>query len=152
MNEISGPNAGWRTPTAMLGLLVLSSLILCGFWEGINHMVDIWNNSEKYGYGFFIPVISAYLIWQRRNILASRVQAILAGCSALILIGFFLPGSDSHNLYPGQYALVLCLLAVAYALMGWNAFKCGLRGRCCCCFSWCRCRRSSTTICPESCS
>ena len=126
MNEISSPNTGWRTPTAMLGLLVLSSLILVfGFWEGINHMVDIWSSSEEYGYGFFIPVISAYLIWQRRNILAQQEFKPSWLGVALILIGgaFFFLGQIATTFTLVQYALVLCLLAVAYALMGWNAFK-----------------------------
>ncbi|MCB1880971.1 MAG: VPLPA-CTERM-specific exosortase XrtD [Chromatiaceae bacterium] len=126
MNEVSTANIGWRTPTIMLGLLVVSSLILLfGFWEGINHMVDIWINSEEYGYGFFIPVISAYLIWQRRNILAQvEFRPSWLGVFVILVGGtFFFLGQIATTFTLVQYALVLCLLAVAYALMGWHAFK-----------------------------
>jgi len=61
MNNIGSPHIGWRTPAIMLGMLLVSSLILVfGFWDGIVSMVGIWNSSEEYGYGFFIPFISAY--------------------------------------------------------------------------------------------
>ncbi|MCB1752641.1 MAG: VPLPA-CTERM-specific exosortase XrtD [Gammaproteobacteria bacterium] len=117
---------GWRTPAAMLGLLLISSLILIfGFWEGIVSMVGIWSNSEEYGYGFFIPVISAYLIWQRRNVLAQQAFRPSWLGVALILIGgaFFFLGQIATTFTLVQYALILCLLAAAYALMGWSAFK-----------------------------
>ena len=126
MNEVSTENIGWRTSSMMLGLLVVASLALVfGFWEGINHMVDIWSTSEEYGYGFFIPFISAYLIWQRRNILAQiEFEPSWLGVIVILVGGaFFFLGQIATTFTLVQYALVLCLLAVAYALMGWNAFK-----------------------------
>jgi len=126
MNEVTTENIGWRTPSVMLGLLAAASVVLVfGFWEGIVHMVDIWSTSEEYGYGFFIPVISAYLIWQRRNILAQiEFEPSWLGVIVILVGGalFFL-GQIATTFTLVQYALVLCLLAVAYALMGWNAFK-----------------------------
>jgi len=126
MNKIGSPHIGWRTPAIMLGMLLVSSLILVfGFWDGIVSMVGIWNSSEEYGYGFFIPFISAYLIWQRRNVLAQQEFRPSWLGVAVILIGgaFFFLGQIATTFTLVQYALVLCLLAVAYALMGWNAFK-----------------------------
>ena len=126
MTDFKAENTGWHTPPLMAGLLLLSSLILAfAFWEGINHMVGIWSRSEEYGYGFFIPPISAYLIWQRRNLLARQdFSPSWLGVAAILLGGalFFL-GQIATTFTLVQYALVFCLLATAFALMGWQAFK-----------------------------
>lgn len=44
-------------------------VLLLGFIysKGIAYMVRMWVVDENYGHGFFVPLISLYLIWQRRE-------------------------------------------------------------------------------------
>ncbi|MEW8339525.1 MAG: archaeosortase/exosortase family protein, partial [Candidatus Thiodiazotropha taylori] len=59
-------NINLRVSNTILVLLLTVSLLLYGFWQGIVDMLKIWSNKEEYGYAYFLPIISAYLIWQRR--------------------------------------------------------------------------------------
>lgn len=54
---------GTVVPAVLLGLI---------YGEGIAYMVRLWAVDENYGHGFFVPLISLYLIWQRRGALRER--------------------------------------------------------------------------------
>ncbi|MCP3870219.1 MAG: VPLPA-CTERM-specific exosortase XrtD [Gammaproteobacteria bacterium] len=116
----------WRIPLqSWVMLAIVSGLLLFGFWEGLGDMLHRWNTREEYGYGYFIPVITAFLIWQRRNLLAQiEFRPSWLGVVVILIAGvFFFLGQIATTFTLVQYAFVLCLLGVAYALMGWNSFK-----------------------------
>lgn len=50
-------------PVLLLGLI---------YSNGIAYMVHKWVVDENYGHGFFVPLISLYLIWQRREEIQKR--------------------------------------------------------------------------------
>ncbi len=60
----------WKEPLAlwaiMLGVLLLLTLI---YFDGLERMVYKWSNSEEYGYGFLVPLIAIFLVWQKKNVL-----------------------------------------------------------------------------------
>ena len=53
-------NVGW-----VLGLLVLAYLPI------LTRMVQQWSTDDDMGHGFFVPAISAYIAWQRKDELLS---------------------------------------------------------------------------------
>src|SRR3990172_5530301 len=63
-------------PTGWLGSLqhgsfgwaaVLSLAFLFAFGQTFTVMAHQWSSESMYSYGFLIPVISAYMIWMRRD-------------------------------------------------------------------------------------
>jgi len=80
-----GVRWGWRRPWvwALVTALLLGAL----YYDGLAYLVHKWIVDENYGHGFFVPVISGYLIWQRRDRLRAMslqgswwgVPVILAG-------------------------------------------------------------------------
>ena len=46
--------------------LVIGGLILA-FWESASKLVHIWMNREEYSHGFFIPLITLYLLWLQKD-------------------------------------------------------------------------------------
>ncbi len=117
---------GWTIPPMLWGLLVVSAFLLVyGFWDGINDMVHRWNSKEEYGYAYFLPLISAYLIWQRRDrLLVVGFKPSWLGVAVILFAGFlFFMGQIATTFTLVQYALVLCVVGLALAFMGWNAFK-----------------------------
>lgn len=46
-------------------------LVLC-YGPVLMRLVDQWNNDEDMGHGFFVPVIAAYIAWQKRDQLVGR--------------------------------------------------------------------------------
>ena len=76
-------------------VIVGVSAVLAGyaFLETIQDMIYRWDTKEEYGYGYLIPVISIFLIWQRKNQLAEmEFHPSLAGLLLVVLGGviFFL--------------------------------------------------------------
>ena len=84
----------WRNDTS-IWVYIAVAVVLVGFayQTPIQDMVRIWNTSEEYGYGYLIPVISLFLIWQQKNQLAEMefhpsvmgLLLIVAGRAALFL-------------------------------------------------------------------
>lgn len=44
-----------------------TALILGVYFLTIRHLVGVWLNDEDMGHGFFVPLVSGYIIWQRRD-------------------------------------------------------------------------------------
>ena len=67
-----------------------AAALIAAFFPGLEFMVSNWEQVEEYSYGYFIPAISAFLIWQRSDRLR---QAELRGSwsgLALVLAGLAL--------------------------------------------------------------
>ncbi|MEM8988001.1 MAG: exosortase A [Pseudomonadota bacterium] len=74
-----------------LGCAVLTLIL---FRDTYASMISTWRHTTTYNHGFFVPIISLYLIWQRRNITAALPPEVFApaligviGAGALWLVG-----------------------------------------------------------------
>ena len=92
--------SGWLA----LGFVALVAIGLLGlvFDGGIANLIHRWTVEEQYQHGFLIPIVSAYLLWQRRDaiqhaavapswtgwllVLIAMLCAVLGELSALFLL------------------------------------------------------------------
>lgn len=118
--------SAWRTPplhwiliAAGLGLAVASA------FEALAEMVRRWDTSEEYGYGYMIPVITLFLIWQRKDKLeALPFTGSWAGIGLLVIgVLITLVGQLSTLHSITQYGFVIAVIGAVYALLGWDAFR-----------------------------
>jgi len=120
------PTVIWSYPIRFW-VLIAGCFLLVGvaFQDTITNMVTIWNSSEEYGYGFLIPVISAFLIWQRKSRLAEIEFRPSPWGLVVILVGgiFYFLGAVSTTHTLSQYGLILTIIGTALWLMGWRAFR-----------------------------
>ncbi|MET0062181.1 MAG: VPLPA-CTERM-specific exosortase XrtD [Candidatus Thiodiazotropha endolucinida] len=109
----------WR----LLGISAI--LLVYVFWNGITDMLDRWESKEEYGYAYFLPFITVYLIWQRRDrMVAAEYSPSWLGVVVILVASFlFFLGEIATTFTLVQYALVLTVIGLAYALLGWQAFK-----------------------------
>ena len=122
----SAPNFVWKSP-ATFWILVGVATLLIGFayLDTIQDMMYRWDTKEEYGYGYIIPFITLFLIWQRKDQLAvtefnpSAMGLILVVLGGLLL--FLGSLATTHTL--SQYGLVLVIMGVALTMLGWKAFK-----------------------------
>jgi exosortase D (VPLPA-CTERM-specific) len=99
-------------------------LLLLVFRSSLEELFVTWSNVEEYSHGFFIPVISFYLIWIRRAELAltSRFKESIPGLvvMAVGLLVFLLGGLSAIRTLE-QYSFLITLaglFAAAFGLRG----------------------------------
>jgi len=116
----------WSYTPQVLGLLAIGFLLIIpAFWGGISELVVRWDKQEEYSHGYLIPLVSAYLIWQRRDFLKTLEFKPTWFPVILVAIGILISaiGEITAIYVLIHFSLILIILAMAWALMGWNAFK-----------------------------
>ncbi|MES9827635.1 MAG: VPLPA-CTERM-specific exosortase XrtD [Candidatus Thiodiazotropha sp.] len=119
-------STGWRNSPLIWGMISVSAILLVySFWDGITVMLNLWGNMEEYGYAYFLPFIAAYLIWQRRyRLVKTEFQPSWLGVIVVLVAGFlFLMGMIATTFTLVQYALIITVIGLTFALLGWQAFK-----------------------------
>ncbi len=116
----------WHYTYPAIALLTVGLLLLIPtFWEGISQLVTRWDKQEEYGHGYMIPLVAAYLIWQRRNLLKTLEFKPSWAPVGLVALGLFVSiiGEISALYILIHFSLILIIMAMAWSFMGWNAFK-----------------------------
>ena len=110
---------GW-----LLGAVAAACLATV-FSSGLILMVKWWIGHDEYSYGWFVPPIAAFLVWQRRaELQALRFTGAWAGVAMVALalaIGVLGELSALYTLI--QYAFLLALAGAVLSLTGWRAFR-----------------------------
>src|SRR5262249_40367340 len=95
------------------------------FSSGLILMVEWWIAREEYSYGWFIPPIAAFLVWQRRDALrALRFTGSWTGVAlvaAALALGALGELSALYNVI--QYGFLLALAGAVLSITGWQAFR-----------------------------
>jgi exosortase D (VPLPA-CTERM-specific) len=97
------------------------------FQDTFAYLYFVWHR-EEYSHGFLIPLISGYLLWQRRHFLEqTRFRSSWAGVAvAAVGVAIYFLGTLASITTVDTYALVIVLLGAALAVMGWQAFRIAL--------------------------
>ncbi len=105
---------------AVLLVLAAAAALATAFAPSLALVLDAWLTSEEYSHGLLMPVVGAYLLWQRWPALAKMPPAgtykgfvPLACAVALAAIGV-LAATQALT----QYACLLALLALIYTALG----------------------------------
>lgn len=102
-----------------------TAVVAFAFHAGLAKMVEAWFGREEYSHGVLIPLVAAFLVWQRKPELEraaftgcwAGVAVVLAGC-ALHLLG------ELATLYAiQQYAMLVVLYGLVLAFTGWAVLK-----------------------------
>ena len=116
----------YRAPTLLWAVLGLGLILAVAMsWDALIQMVRRWETSEEYGYGYMIPVITLFLIWQRKDQLelARFTGSWLGGSILVIGLLVVLVGQLSTLHTITQYGFVIVVISSLYAVMGWAAFR-----------------------------
>lgn len=121
-----GEGAVWRSalPTAAL---LLTAIVLAGFAvrEGLGYMALTWEKMPEYSHSYLIPLISAFLLWQRKD----RLEGLRAKPSwsavAVVLLGLVTVFvGEVATLYAiAQYGFLLVVVGLALATVGWEGVR-----------------------------
>ena len=109
----------WQTvkPFGWQGLLLVGVLIAL-YAPVLRRLADQWYNDPDYSHGFLVPLLSAYLIWQRRDQLrkVSRRPSFWGLVVVLMALGLLFLGSLGAELFLARFSLLctICGLIVYF--------------------------------------
>jgi exosortase D (VPLPA-CTERM-specific) len=111
--------AGW----ALLGLAAVCLALI--FRDGLAYLLQMWGAKDEYSYAYLIPVIAAFLVWQRHDVLGRMpFSGSWAGVAvALFGLALFTLGELAALYIVVQYALLLTLFGVVLAYTGWRPMR-----------------------------
>jgi len=104
----------------VVGLVLAAALLGFTFYDGIAELLRHWERREEYSHGYFIPVISAYLIWREREALKqTRFEGAWLGVLLCLGgLGLLLLGELSTIHVIVQYALIAMVAGLTLSLVG----------------------------------
>jgi exosortase D (VPLPA-CTERM-specific) len=114
-----------RVQLGAIGAAVLTLILV--FQNTFLYLYGTWQR-EEYSHGFLVPLVSAYLLWQRRDRLRHMAfSSSWAGVLVVVLglLIYFL-GSLASITTVDAYALVIVVGGCVLAVMGWEAFRVAL--------------------------
>lgn len=108
---------------AALGIGVV--ILVAVFYHGLAIMGYWWHANEAYNYAYLIPVVTVFLIWQRKDVLQRVPLEGSWGALFVVLAGMvlYMAGRFSTITTLLQYAFLVTLIGTAAALMGWKALR-----------------------------
>jgi exosortase len=112
-----------RPPLWQTGIVAV--LLLWLYTPILTHLVRQWWNDPDFSHGFFVPLFSAFVIWQERSRLTnlrprpfwSGLFFLVAGLCLLIL------GQLGAELFLSRLSLLIVLAALTVLFLGWNFFR-----------------------------
>jgi exosortase D (VPLPA-CTERM-specific) len=116
----------WRFSPLGIGLLLLTiAALVLSTLDGWRSLLRTWETIEAYSYGYLIPPISIFLLWQRKDLL-ERVEYRGSWLGlALLIFGFLISaaGKLTSTTTLIQYGFLISLLGVALTVTGSKAFR-----------------------------
>ena len=118
---VQPPPPLWKSSSLQWALLVAAAVALVlSYLPALRFMVATWQQVEEYSYGWFVPVITAFLIWQRSDEL--RRHALAGSWLGLVVIVVALllgaVGQLSAIRTFSQYGFVLGVFGLSLAAIG----------------------------------
>jgi exosortase D (VPLPA-CTERM-specific) len=112
---------------SVLGMSAIVIVLVCiaGFGGALLELIRRWNGQEEYSHGFLIPIVTAWLLWTRRDAIADSIgPPSLAGLVLIALaIIMNIVGELSAIFIFSQVGFVIALLGIVLAIGGIPLFR-----------------------------
>ena len=116
-----------RSSTTVVGLLLVTAVLiaLVGFGSGLSEVVVRWIRQDEYSHGFLIPLISAWLLWSRRDVLTASIGQPTWMGPALVALSIFMHivGELSALFILSQVGFVVALVGIVLSAGGYSLLK-----------------------------
>ncbi|MDR7415089.1 MAG: exosortase/archaeosortase family protein [Armatimonadota bacterium] len=91
----------------------------------LREMASQWAVDTTYGYGYYIPPVAAYLVWERRRALAAaRAEGTWLGLAVLLLgLGALVVGRAGGIALLSRTSLIPVLFGLVLLLGGWRTAR-----------------------------
>lgn len=95
-------------------------VLLAVYLPTLYDLVTTWSQDANYSHGFLVPLVSGWLIWQKRQQLSATPVATDKGGLAMILFSMllFIVGNGGAEYFTVRISFVLTLFGLVWYLMG----------------------------------
>ncbi len=120
-------NAIWTDEQRRVVPIVLASLtvaIVFAFWNAFQNLWFRWGESQELSHSYFLPLISGWMLWERRDALLKSVGApqILGLVPTGVSLFFLVVGELINVPLVAQGGFVLLLMSLTYLFGGRSLF------------------------------
>ncbi|MCU1304249.1 MAG: Eight transrane protein EpsH [Candidatus Sulfotelmatobacter sp.] len=104
---------------------IIAALLLWLYTPTLAHLAAQWWNDPNFSHGFFVPLFSAFVVWQDRTRLApltprpSWSGLLFLGCGLCMLI----VGQMGAELFFSRLSFLIVLAGLLVLFLGWNFFR-----------------------------
>jgi exosortase len=119
------PNSYFPAVLPIWQLAVLGALFLWLYWSTLGHLIAQWWRDPNFSHGFFVPLFSAFVVWQERHRLAKlRPNPSWTGLAVLALaLALLLLGQLGAELFLARLSLVILLAGLVLLFLGSNFLR-----------------------------
>ncbi len=115
------------TGLSILTLLAIAAVLVsvAAFGGALLELVRRWSGQEEYSHGFLIPVVSAWLLWTRRDALRASIGPPSVAGAALVLLAIAMGviGELSAIWILSQVGFVVALVGIVLAIGGYSLLR-----------------------------
>jgi exosortase len=114
-----GPKSPWWQPAVLI--LLLGWL----YYSILSNLALQWWQDPNFSHGFFVPLFSGFLLWEKRDALARLPRSPSWWGLPIILIslGVVVTGVLGAELFLSRISLILLLAGLIVFFLGWNHFR-----------------------------
>lgn len=125
---ISVPEPITGRPVARLAIWYAVTLFLFGFWlygPVLVRLIRQWWSDPNFSHGFFVPLFSAFVVWQNRTRLrAIQPEPSIWGLPVIVIsLAMLLIGTFGAELFLSRVSLILLIGGAVVFFVGWAMLR-----------------------------
>jgi exosortase len=106
-------------------MLLLAGLLGWLYFPTLLHLVGQWWHDPNFSHGFFVPLFTAFVIWQERAKLSRLIPQPCWWGLPLLALGLctLVLGQMGAELFLSRFSLLIVLAGLIVFFLGWNFFR-----------------------------
>jgi len=119
------PSDNLPVPIPFWQIAILTALSLWLYWSTLIHLAAQWWHDPNFSHGFFVPLFSAFVLWEnRKRLLRIPLRPSWSGLPVLAFALCVLTvGQLGAELFLARSSLLLLLASFTVLFLGWNVFR-----------------------------
>lgn len=100
--------------------VIAIGLAFLTYWTGLSEAVFRWETQEEYSHGYLIPMVTLYILWEKKDLIASAISEPrwLGVVVIFVAIIILMVGEISALFLLIQYSFVLALIGLSLVTIG----------------------------------
>jgi exosortase len=118
-------SGGGVSAVSLWQIAILSLLSLWLYGPILAHLISQWWHDPNFSHGFFVPLFSAFVVWQERGRLSQlSLHPSWSGLGIMILgLLILIVGQIGAELFLARFSILLLLAGLIVLFLGWNFLR-----------------------------